>query len=120
MDGSLVRFVNEEVLQCLAVVPESVVDSCRNWELGCCSWTEQGLHGRQISSFEAVNYDFLYFSITINYQIFLIPLQHWEGTGIMTLEGVTMSTMANVDKTSVSKVTRNVCWSSAMVLWRRR
>ena len=31
-----------------------------------------------------------------------------------------MSTMANVDKTGVPKVTGNVCWSSAMVLWRRR
>ena len=74
----------------------------------------------RVSSFEAVNCDFLYFAITINDQIFLIPLQHWEGTGLMTLEEVTMSTMENVDKTSVPKVTGNVCWSSAMVLWRRR
>ena len=81
---------------------------------------EQGLHGGQVSNFEAVNCDILYFSITINDQIFLIPLQHWEGTGIRTLEGVTMSTMVNVDKTGVPKVTGNVCWSSAMVLWRRR
>ncbi len=48
---------------------------------------------------------FSIFAIIINDQIFLIPLQHWEGTGIRTLEGVTMSTMANVDKNGVPKVT---------------
>ena len=81
---------------------------------------EQGFYGRWVSSFEAFNCAFLYFSITINDQILLIPLQYWEGTGIRTLEGITMSTMANVDKAGVPKVTGNVCWSSAMVLWRRR
>ena len=64
---------------------------------------EQGFHGRWLSSFEVVNCDFLYIAITINDQIFLIPLQHWEGTSIRTLERVTMSTMANVDKTGVPK-----------------
>ena len=79
-----------------------------------------GATRRRVISFEAVSYNFLYFAIMINDQIFLIPLQHWEGTGIRTLEGITMSTMANVEKTGVPKVTGNVCWSSAMVLWRRR
>ena len=42
---------------------------------------EQGLHGRRVSSFEVDNCDFLYFATTINDQIFLIPLQHWEVRG---------------------------------------
>ena len=107
--------MNEEVLQWLWW-PRLWSTYCRNWQLGCCSWTKQEFHGRRVSSFEAVNCDFLYFAITINDQIFLIQLQHWKRTGIRTLEGVTMSTMVNVDKTGVPKVTGNVCWSSAMVL----